>query len=160
MLAAAIDLERELMEDDRRLQALLAEGDPSSRRMVYAWCEGAATEILRYLAHGRVTATAVADGLWDPADISVSDWRYGVLDADTLLVEFRADGTWTTRGGRPGNWFGILEGSPQAIGASIVRELGLPRRSLHPRPRPTDTPAPGDFGGTAGAAEPPALPGL
>lgn len=50
------------MEDDRRLQALLAEGDPSSRRMVYGWCEGAATEILRYLAHGRVTATAVADG--------------------------------------------------------------------------------------------------
>lgn len=76
----------------------------------------------------------------DPPDIADSDWRYRVLDWHTLLVEFRADGTWTTRGGRPGNWFGILEGSPQAIGASIVRELGLPTAPAPPSTTP-DGPA-------------------
>lgn len=130
------DVEREILEANRALRARLAAGDPESRRMVYTWCEGAATEILRYLAHGHVTVSATADGLREEPDPAANDWRYRVLDGASILVEFRADGTLTTRDGHERSWFGIIEGSPESIGGSIVRDLGLPRRPLRPRHRP------------------------
>lgn len=129
------DFEREIFEAHRALRARLAAGDPESRRMVYTWCEGAATEILRYLANGHVTVSATADGLWEEPDPAANDWRYCVLDGDSILVDFRADGSWTTRDGRQASWFGVIEGGPESIGRSIAHHLGLPRRPLHPRHR-------------------------
>ena len=94
-------------------------------------------------------------------DVGADPRRLIVLDA---VHNFRDMGGYPTDDGRTTRWRTLFraDGLYRLAGADleVVRELGLPRRPLHPRPRPREAPAPRDSGGTAGAGEPPALPGL